>query len=199
MEGTKNSYEKLLRKFESNADKVLSLPTLKSVIKEIESNGGGEPVYQGKKLKYYSTEIQFLENHGSEIIESILSCYAERYCNRYSETTTDNPISDGDTVLFDVCHVLNTTVWPQLNDSNKDEEVLSVQFTAINSIFERFKLMPVFESVMCELLQSGYADIIRYAHRYFAVDKIKKQRPNFKISGLESDYTATDGSSDQED
>ena len=164
MEGTKNSYEKLLRKFESNADKVLSLPTLKSVIKEIESNEGGEPVYQGKKLKYYSTEIQFLENHGSKIIESILSCYAERYCNLYSETTTDNPISGGDTVLFDVCHVLNTTVWPQLNDSNKDEEVLSVQFTAINSIFERFKLMPVFESVMCKLLQSGYADIIRYAH-----------------------------------
>ena len=149
-------------------------------------------------MKYYSTEIQFLENHGSEIIESILSCYAERYCNRYSETTTDNPISDGDTVLFDVCHVLNTTVWPQLNDSNKDEEVLSVQFTAINSIFERFKLMPVFESVMCELLQSGYADIIRYAHRYFAVDKMK-QRPNFKISDLESDYTATDGSSYLED
>ena len=40
-------------------------------------------------------------------------------------------------------------VWPQLNDSNKAEEVLLVQFTEINSIFERFKLMPVFESVTC--------------------------------------------------
>ena len=27
----------------------------------------------------------------------------------------------------------------------------------------------------------------------------KKQRPNFKISDLESDYTTTDGSSDEED
>ena len=159
MESTKNSYEKLLRKFESDADKVLSLLALKSVIKEIESNKDGESVYQRQKLKYYSREIQFLKNHGAEIIKSILSCCAERYCNLYSQTTTDNPIGDGDTVLFDVCHVLNTTAWPQLNYSNKDEEVLSVQFTAINSIFERFKLMPVFESVVCKLLQSGYMSI----------------------------------------
>ena len=72
VESTKNSYEKLLRKFESNADKVLSLPKLKSVIKEIESNEDGEVVYQGQKLKYYSREIQFLKNHGAEIIKSII-------------------------------------------------------------------------------------------------------------------------------
>ena len=107
VESTKNSYEKLLRKFESDLDKVLSFPTLKSVIKEIESNKDGEPVYQGQKFKYYSREIQFLKNHGAEIIKFILSCYAERYLNLFSETTTDNPISDGDTVLFAVCHVLN--------------------------------------------------------------------------------------------
>ena len=81
MRSTKNSYEKLLRKFESNADKVLSLPTHKSMIKEIESNKDGEPVYYELKLKYYSREIQFLKNHRAEIIESILSCYAERYRN----------------------------------------------------------------------------------------------------------------------
>ena len=33
--------------------------------------------------------------------------------------------------------------------------------------------MPVFESVICELLQIGYVDIICYVHQYFAVDKIK--------------------------
>ena len=140
MESTKNSYEKLLRKFEFDADKVLSFPTLKSLIKEIESNDDGEPVYQELKLKYYSRDIQFLKNHGAEIIKSIHSCYAKRYRKLYSETTTDNPISD-DTVLFDVYRVLSTSLWPQLNDSNKDEEVLSVQFTAINSIFERLKFL----------------------------------------------------------
>ena len=56
-ESTKNSYEELLRKFESNADKVFSLPTLKSVIKEIESKKDGEPVCKGQKLKCYSREI----------------------------------------------------------------------------------------------------------------------------------------------
>ena len=124
-------------------------------------------------MKYYSREIQFLKNHGAEIIKSVLSCYSKSYCNLYSETTTDNPISDGDTVLFDANSVLNTTVWSQLNDSNKDEEILSVQFTAINSTFERFNLIPVFESVTCESLLSGCAGIIHYAHQYFAVDKIK--------------------------
>ena len=63
------------------------------------------------------------------------SCYAERYCNLYSETTTDNPTSAGETILFYVCRVLNTTVWPQLIDSNKDEQVNfqinSLQSTAV--------------------------------------------------------------------
>ena len=77
VESTKNSYEKLQRKFKSDVDRVLSLPTLKSKIKEMESNEDGEPVYQGQKLKYYSREIQFLKNHGVEVINSILSCYAE--------------------------------------------------------------------------------------------------------------------------
>ena len=49
MESTEKSYEEAdeKRKFESIADKVLSLPTLKFVIKEIESNEDGEPAYQG--------------------------------------------------------------------------------------------------------------------------------------------------------
>ena len=63
------------------------------------------------------------------------SCYAEGYCNLYSETTTDNPTSAGETILFYVCRVLNTTVWPQLTDSNKDEKVNfqmnSLQSTAV--------------------------------------------------------------------
>ena len=87
------------------------------------------------------------------------SCYVGRYCNLYSETTTDNPTSDGETILFYVCRVLNTTVWPQLIDSNMDE------FTAINSSFDRFKLMLGFESVTCKVLQSGCADITCYVHQ----------------------------------
>ena len=72
----------------------------------INSNENWEPVYEGQKLKYYGIEIQFLKNHGLEIIKSILYCYAERYCNLYSETTTDNHISDNDTVLFDLHNCL---------------------------------------------------------------------------------------------
>ena len=41
--------------------------------------------------------------------------------------------------------------------------------------------MPVFESVMCELLQIGYVDIICYVHQYFAVDRIKPKNLWSKI------------------
>ena len=60
------------------------------------------------------------------------SWYADRYCNLYSETTTDSPISDGETILFYACRVLNTTVWPQLIDSNKADEV-NFQFGSLQS------------------------------------------------------------------
>ena len=153
VESTKNSYEKLLRKFESNGDKVLSLPTPKSVIKEIESNKDGEPVYQGQKLKYYSREIQFLKNHRAEIIKSFLSCYAERNCNLYSETTTDNPISDGDTVLFDPCCVLNTTAWPQSNDSK----------TRMKKLFQFSSLEPI--AILKDSSPYPFLNLLR-AHRY---------------------------------
>ena len=56
VKSTKNSYENLLRKFESDVDSFI-IVTLKSVIKKIESNKNDEPVYQGQKLKYYSREI----------------------------------------------------------------------------------------------------------------------------------------------
>ena len=50
-----------------------------------------------------------------------------------------------------------------------------VQFSSLQStaFFEKFKLIPVFESVTCELLESGSVNIIHYTHRYFAVDKKK--------------------------
>ena len=35
-------------------------------------------------------------------------------------------ISDGDSVLFDVCRVLNTKVWPKLHEGSKDDENLSL-------------------------------------------------------------------------
>ena len=48
VENTKNSHEKLLRKFESDADRALLLPTPKYEIKETESNEYGNQFTKGK-------------------------------------------------------------------------------------------------------------------------------------------------------
>ena len=99
VESTKRNYEKLLRKFETDAENLFALPTLKSVINAIESDEEEKPSYQGQKLKYYTREKQYLRNHGVHMVRSILSCYEERYSDVYSETGDNNAVSNGDKVV----------------------------------------------------------------------------------------------------
>ena len=63
IESAKWNYEKLLRKFEADAENIFTLSTLKSVIDAIESGKEGESSYQGQKLKYHTREKQYLRNH----------------------------------------------------------------------------------------------------------------------------------------
>ena len=58
----KRNYKELLKRFESDKNNVLVLlPTLKSVINEIENNQDGELEYQGQKLKFYQNEKEYLK------------------------------------------------------------------------------------------------------------------------------------------
>ena len=57
-EKTKLNYKRLLKKVQRNFNQLFELPTLKSVIKEIEEESDDDdevddPVYQGQRLKYY--------------------------------------------------------------------------------------------------------------------------------------------------
>ena len=122
IERTKRNYKKLLRKFEADAENIFTLPTLKSLVGAVESDEEGGASCQGQKLKYYTREKQYLRNHGVHMVRSILSCYKERCSDVYSETGDNNAVSDDEKVLFDVCQVLNSTVWPSLTkDESKDD------------------------------------------------------------------------------
>ena len=68
-------------------------------------------------------------------------------------------ISDGDSVLFDVCRVLNTKVWPKLHEGSKDDENLSLQLNSVKNLFEKFNNMGVFHPVSIDLLIDRYFDI----------------------------------------
>ena len=84
-------------------------------------------------------------NHGAELIESILSCYIERYSDVYLERNDEGSVSNGDNILFHACHNLNLLVWPDLtNGSDEDEIKLSLQLNAIREIYEKYKSVPIF-------------------------------------------------------
>ena len=111
------------------------IPTLKNVVDEIEDDEDGEPTYQGQKVKRYLQEKRFIKDHAVHIIERIISSIEERYGKVCSEgsvlpSKSKYEVSDeGDSVIFDVCCILNTNVLPNLEhagDQDDDEDLLQV-------------------------------------------------------------------------
>ena len=143
------------------------------------------PIYQNsvpslqrlREMRMENQSIQeklYLKNHSTELIKSILSWYVKRYRDVSSERNDKGSISDGDKILFHVCHVSNSAVWPDLtNDSDEDEVKLSLQLNAIHEIYEKYKSMPIFESTSLESLQNGYTEFVCYAYCYFDIDNVK--------------------------
>ena len=81
----KRNYERLLKRVRKDENYVLKLPTLKSVVDEIEDEEEGEPRYQGEKVKRYLQEKRFIKDHTVHIIERIISSIEERYGKVSSE------------------------------------------------------------------------------------------------------------------
>ena len=99
--------------------------------------------------------------NAAQMVQQILSCYDERYSNLYVERNNDDLISDGDNVLFDICRILNSKVWPSLEQPDSDDEqVLLHQLTAVTKIYQKYKLMDVFTSTTLNSLIIGYIDVI---------------------------------------
>ena len=108
-----------------------------------------------------------------------MTCYEDRYSRILSDNNNESSgisddenmeINDGDSVLFDICRVLNTKVWPKLQEGRKDDENLSLQLNSVKNLFEKFNNMEVFHPVSVDLLIDGYSDIVQYAYRYFDIE-----------------------------
>ena len=180
VESCKRNYERLLRKLSKDQNYALTnLLTLKAVILEIEANAeeDGEPVFQGQKLKYYLREKQYIKDHSAHILEQIISCIEERYCKVCSDdfyerydSKYDTP-DEGDGVLFDVCCMLNSKVWTNMQGSNDDtdEQLLHKQLESLSNIYDRFQpiLLKCLPSICLDELHNGYVNVGRYANRYF--------------------------------
>ena len=66
------------------------------------------------------------------LVNAIVMCYEERCSSLLSDNNNESlrisddenmEISDSDSVLFDVCRVLNTKVWAKLQEGSKDDEI----------------------------------------------------------------------------
>ena len=62
-----------------------------------------------------------------------MKCYEDRYSSLLSDSNNENSginddknmeIRDDDSVIFDVCRVLNTKVWLKLQEGSKEDENL---------------------------------------------------------------------------
>ena len=191
IESTKSSYERLLRKFKKNPEAVFNRPTLKAVVDEIESNEDSDVLYQNQKLKYYIREKTYVKDHAAEVVQKILTCYDERYARVCYDGTADA----GD-VLYDVCCVLNSQIWPLFNDDESDEiieEKFSTQLSAINRIFNRYGAMEAFKKFTSDNVVEGFIDIVRYAKRYFETENMNSLEFWSKLAKPGKDKTKWSG------
>ena len=93
---------------------VFKLPTLTSVLLKIKENNG-EKTYQNQKLNNFTQAKDHLQNHGSDNVSKILTCFEDYFANIYkqNEPHSDEP-TEGDKIIFDVCMAVSCCVWPNI-------------------------------------------------------------------------------------
>ena len=92
----------MVEKLRKNPDSVFELPTLKSIITEIEEKNSedGKPVYQNQVVESYTQQKQFLRNAVS-MVQSLVDCFTGRY--KCKELNSNDESTYGDSILINVC------------------------------------------------------------------------------------------------
>ena len=122
------------------------------------------------------SEKEYLRNHYGDIVKPIVIRYEGSYLSLLSNNNESLGISDDENVEinignyanFDVCCVLNTMVWPTLQESSKDDQSLLLQLK-FRYLFAKSNNMKVYNPVSIDLLINDCSDIVQYAYRYFNI------------------------------
>ena len=148
------------------------------MVEQIKKNESeqGENEYQGQKVKHLNQQHTFLKNHVGKIVTKILSCIQERFATVYLENIKREGNSskfamsaEGDTIIFDVCQVLNTATWPDsvgLEESSALEKQLEKQLSAVTHVYNRYEKLFSFS---VDDIRDSYVDIVHYVGEYFTV------------------------------
>ena len=132
-------------------------------------------MYQNQKVKFYSREKCFIEDHIAQIIKRAVSCFEKCYGNLYSnlkETSINIPSDDSDHIIFDECRILNCNVWPNVTDDSGTATQYSLQLAALIMVFNRYKDIDVMKCYTEDDVLSSFLAVLRYAHRYFNTSNI---------------------------
>ena len=117
-QSTKRHYVKLRKKMESDPEFVFTLPTLASVISEVKKDNDTESwLYQDQTLKHFNQAKEYTQSHAVEIVNKIIACFDERFLSVHDENDTgvvSVTAEEGEKIIFDVCQILNCSVWPTL-------------------------------------------------------------------------------------
>ena len=81
-------------------------------------------------------------------------------------------VDDGENIIFDVCLILNTTVWPKLDDTTDDEVVLEKQLSAVKRVYQRYYRQKASAAVTEEEIINSFIDILKYASPYFNTEDV---------------------------
>ena len=104
-----------LQKMENDPN-LFTLPTLASKISEVKKDNTESWLYQDQMLKHFNQAKGYNQSHAVEIVNKIIACFDERFLSVHKENDTDGVsiTAEGDKIIFDVCQILNCSVWPTL-------------------------------------------------------------------------------------
>ena len=175
VETTKSNYQRLLAKVRKNPSSIFQLPNLKLVVDAIETDEDNEPMYQGQKVKYYSVQKRYLEDHAVHIIEKIIGCFEQRYGNLFGEEESHNVnvnSDEGDRILFDVTCLLNCNVWCKPGEDADEDDLYEKQLASLKNIFHRYRGMEILASFTEDQVVDSFLAIVRYGLKYYNMRNI---------------------------
>ena len=171
IEDMKLTYQPFYRKFKSSPESVFELPRLKKFLNDV-IIAGNDDMYQGVKLMRFDAAKQSLQNSVLSYVKETLMSLFPRFGALTDDDTEgfgiDKRAFSGDTLLHDVCSILDTRNWilPEGMIANFEDVQLHLMkvFESANRIYDRYEalLLEVCPEISRLLLEKELTSIIIY-------------------------------------
>ena len=158
---------------ENDHEFVFTLPTLASVISKVKKDNDTESwLYQDQVLKHFNQAKGYTQSHAAEFVNKIIECFDERFLSVHEDNNTGGvsvTAEKEDKIIFDVCQILNCSVWLTLQIEDDEETIVCKQLQALKKLCDRYNEMEVFNKISWEAVLNGFLDIFHYANQYFSL------------------------------